>query len=103
MNMKFQIIKSPSKGTLDMLIRRMGTGNNKDLISTDAVGLVQGMMIDMICAADIAEKAVGVTVKDIRGSCPQNMIMIGIFGDTASVESAINEIKDSLKKEKDLC
>lgn len=103
MNMRFQIIKSPSKGTLDMLLRRMGSNNNKDIISTDAVGLVQGMMIDMICAADIAEKAVGVTVKDIRGSCPQNMIMIGIFGDTASVESAINKIKDSLKKEKDLC
>lgn len=29
----------------------------------------------MVCAADVAEKAVGVTVEDIRGSCPQNMIL----------------------------
>ena len=58
-----------------------------------AIGLVQGKIIDMIYAADIAEKAVGVTVEDIRGSCPQNMILIGIFGDTASVETAISEIK----------
>ena len=50
----------------------------------------------MIAAADIAEKAVGVTVEDIRGSCPQNMILLAIFGDTSSVESAIEKIKESL-------
>ena len=101
--MEFRIIKSPTKGTLDILMSRMGTGVNKNTICIDAVGLVQGRMIEMICAADIAEKAVGVTVQDIRGSCPQNMIMIAIFGDTASVESAILEIKRSLEKGKDLC
>lgn len=101
--MEFRIIKSPSKGTIEMLIRRMGNGVNKDLLCTDAVGLVQGRMIEMICAADIAEKAVGVTVEDIRGSCPQHMIMIAIFGDTASVESAIQEIKRSVEKGNDLC
>lgn len=101
--MKYRIIKSPSDDTIDMLMRRMGTGNSKDSICMDAVGLVQGMMIDMISAADIAEKTVGVTVKDVRGSCPQNMIMIAIFGDTASVESAIYEIKCNLEKGKDLC
>jgi ethanolamine utilization microcompartment shell protein EutS len=101
--MKYRIIKSPSKGTLDMLVRRMGVSNSEDLACSDAIGLVQGMMIDMVCATDIAEKAVGVKVKDIKGSCPQNMIMIAIFGDTASVESAIQEIKTKLKEEKDLC
>ena len=98
--MEFRIIKSPTKGTLDILMSRMGTGVNKDTICIDAVGLVQGRMIEMICAADIAEKAVGVTVGDVKGSCPQNMIMIAIFGDTSSVESAIGEIKLSLEKGK---
>ncbi|CAB1252674.1 BMC domain-containing protein [Clostridium sp. MT-14] len=102
--MEFRIIKSPSKGAVDMLMRRSGaSGISKDSIRIDAVGLVQGKMIEMICAADIAEKAVDVTVEDIRGSCPQNMIMIAIFGDTASVESAIREIKRNFKKGKDLC
>jgi BMC domain. len=58
-----------------------------------AVGLVQGKMIEMICAADIAEKAVGVTVADVKGSCPQNMILLAVFGDTAAVEAALQEIK----------
>lgn len=101
--MEFRIIKSPTAGTIDILMRRMGTSISKDTICVDAVGLVQGRMIDMICAADIAEKAVGVTVQDIKGSCPQNMIMIAIFGDTSSVESAIHEIKRSLEKGKELC
>ena len=35
----------------------------------------------------------GVTVEDIRGNCPQSMIMLAIFGDTASVEAAIDEIR----------
>ncbi len=100
--MEFRVIKSPTPGTIDILMRRMGPGVDQDTICVDAVGLVQGRMIEMICAADIAEKAVGVTVQDIRGSCPQNMIMIAIFGDTSSVESAIEEIKCSMKKEKNL-
>ncbi|CRK81816.1 BMC domain-containing protein [Neobacillus massiliamazoniensis] len=91
--MEFRIIKSPSEGTIDILMRRIGLGTNKKMDCSDAVGLVQGRMIEMIYAADIAEKAVGVTVADVRGSCPQNMILIAIFGDTASVEAAMQQIK----------
>jgi ethanolamine utilization microcompartment shell protein EutS len=91
--MEFRIIKSPSEGTIDILMRRIGLGTNKKMDCFDAVGLVQGRMIEMIYAADIAEKAVGVTVADVRGSCPQNMILIAIFGDTSSVEAALQQIK----------
>lgn len=101
--MEFRVIKSPSPGTLDILARRMGPGAKTELGSIDAVGLVQGRMIEMIYASDIAEKAVGVTVEDIRGSCPQNMILIAIFGDTASVEAAIEEIKRKSEEEKSRC
>ncbi|WP_348922624.1 BMC domain-containing protein [Enterococcus rotai] len=94
--MDCRIIKSPSEGTLAILNRRKGSKDNIGV--PDAVGLVQGKLIEMVCAADIAEKAVGVTVEDIRGSCPQNMILLAIFGDTASVTSAMEEIK---KKEND--
>lgn len=97
--MDFRIIKSPSQGTIDILARRKGSGKAMDLECIDAIGLVQGKMIEMIVASDIAEKAVGVTVEDIRGSCPQNMILLAIFGDTASVESAIKEIKQKIRED----
>jgi len=99
---EFRVIKSPSEGTIDIIRRRMVSNCKTDLSSADAVGLVQGKMIEMIYAADIAEKAVGVTVEDVRGSCPQNMILIAIFGDTASVEAAVKEIKLRMEEGKAL-
>ncbi|WP_232699605.1 BMC domain-containing protein [Brevibacillus daliensis] len=91
--MEFRIIKSPSQGTMDILLRRRGLPSSREVPQYDAVGLVQGRLIDMVWAADVAEKMAGVTVEDIRGSCPQNMILLAIYGDTASVEDAIAEIK----------
>lgn len=98
--MDFRIIKSPSKGTIDILTARVSIGKEVNLYDFDAVGLVQGKLIEMICASDIAEKAVGVTVADVRGSCPQNMIVLAIFGDTSSVESAIEEIRNQMAERK---
>ncbi|ABR49947.1 microcompartments protein [Alkaliphilus metalliredigens QYMF] len=98
--MELKIIKSPTKGTLDILNKRLGLNAKGDILEADALGLMQGKMIDMIHASDIAEKTAGVMVSDINGSCPQNMIMIAIWGDTSSVESAFDEIKRELGKEK---
>ncbi|AQS57698.1 BMC domain-containing protein [Desulforamulus ferrireducens] len=94
--MEYRIIKSPSKGTLDILMRRKGSPGTTTIENVDAVGLVQGRLIDMIFATDIAEKAAGVVVEDIRGHCPQNMILIAIFGDTAAVEAAIRDIQNKV-------
>ncbi|SIO12538.1 BMC domain-containing protein [Halodesulfovibrio marinisediminis] len=96
--MEFRIIKSPSPGALNILLRRRGSGKSDIAEPVDAVGLIQGKMIDMVVAADIAEKSVGVVVEDIKGNCPQNMILLAIMGDTASVESAMAEIKFKLKE-----
>jgi ethanolamine utilization microcompartment shell protein EutS len=96
----YRIIKSPSHGAKEILKRRMGKTNDIELDDIDAIGLVQGKLIDMIYASDIAEKSVGVSVEDIRGTCPQHMVLLGIFGDTASVESAIDEIKLKMKEVK---
>ncbi len=95
--MDLRMIKSPSRGTLDILRRRKGSPMELTE-GVDAIGLVQGKMIEMIIASDIAEKAVGVTVEDIRGSCPQNMILLALFGDTASVEAAMEKIAEETKK-----
>lgn len=98
--MDYRIIKSPSSGTIDILLRRKGSAATVLPASYDAVGLVQGRLIDMVFAADIAEKAAGVVVEDIKGHCPQNLIMIAIFGDTASVEAAMAEIRYKMKETK---
>ena len=57
----------------------------------------------MVVAADIAQKSVGVTVEDIKGSCPQNMILLAIFGDTAAVEQALTDIRKKLEEGSNKC
>lgn len=94
--MDFRLIKSPSTGTKNLLLKRMNKKINLDNI--DAVGLVQGKVIDMVYAIDIAEKAAGVIVEDIGGVCPQHMVLIAIFGDTSSVEEAMDKIKHRMKE-----
>ena len=96
--MDFRLIKSPTEGTKRALIKRMGAEGKEIIKNIDAIGLVQGKLIEMIYAIDIAEKAAGVIVEDIKGTCPQHMTLIAILGDTSAVESAIEEIKLKMKE-----
>lgn len=97
--MDFKLIRSPSTGTKKILLKRIGL--NKDYDEFDAIGLIQGKAIDMIYAVDVAEKSANVIIEDVRGLCPQHFVLIAIFGDVSSVETAISEVK--LKFEKGGC
>ena len=101
--MDIRIIKSPSKATLDIILRRKGSSVAIMTEKIGAIGLLQGKVIDMLVASDIAEKAAGVTVEDIKGNCPQNMLVLAILGDTSSVEAAIMQIKKELNERKYIC
>ena len=94
--MDIQIIKSPSDGVVDMLQRRSISKSFFENRLWDTVGLVQGKLSEMLVAADIAEKAANVRVEEIRGVCPQHFTMIAVFGDTASVNEALNSISNIL-------
>ena len=59
------------------------------------MGLVQGKVVDMIAAADVAEKAASVRVFDLKGICPQHITMIGIFGDIADVKASMAAIEQA--------
>lgn len=96
--MDYRMIKSPSVGTRSVLKRRADSFYHDMMMNVDAIGLIQGKMIEMVYATDIAEKESGVSVTDIRGNCPQNMIMIAILGDTSSVETAVARIKENLER-----
>jgi microcompartment protein CcmL/EutN len=96
--MDMRIIKHPSQGTIDILLRRKGSPRDVTPENIDAVGLVQGKIIEMMVASDAAQKSTGVTVEDIRGNCPQHMLLLAIFGETAAVETAMKAIKDRLEE-----
>lgn len=95
--MDIKIIKSPTRGTIEMLNRRRAGGASAEPSSDyDTVGLVQGKLIEMVVAADVAEKAANVCVEEIRGICPQHFVLLAVFGDTASVEAALKAIRDTV-------
>lgn len=104
--MKLKVINSVSPGTLGILSRKVEDKRIKDLIEQSkvgSVGLCQGNIADMLIASDIADKTSNVIVGEISGTCPQHIICIGIFGDTASVETALAAIESGLKKGENSC
>lgn len=94
-----QLIYSPTKSTLEMLKARMPK-RCRDVLEGDsslnisAVGLVQGKVIDMMAAADLADKVAPVFVSELYGLCPQHISMLAIFGDTEAVSSALKSIEE---------
>ena len=95
MAFNIQFISHPSEGVLQILAQRIGAAfkNQLEIIDTSAVGLVQGKLVDMIAAADVAEKAAQVRVYDLKGTCPQHLTMIGVFGSVAAVKAALEAIE----------
>jgi ethanolamine utilization microcompartment shell protein EutL len=95
MAVTIKIISHPGSCVFDILMNRMSSGPKKKLIDANfsAVGLIQGKLVDMMVAADIAEKAADVQVYDLKGSCPQHLTMIGIFGDIAAVKASAEAIQ----------
>ena len=94
-----QIISHPSPGVFEFIRQRTGAAGKKVLSETEisftAVGLIQGKVVDMVAAMDVAEKAANVRVFDLRGLCPQHLTMIGILGDIADVKASIQAIEEA--------
>lgn len=99
MALSTRIISHPAPGVFEFLRQRVGAVGKKVFAEAEipftAVGLIQGKLVDMIAAADVAEKAGDVRVFDLRGLCPQHITMIGIFGDIADVKASIEAIEQS--------
>lgn len=96
--MKIRIMNTVSPGTQDIIRSRV---RNKDLSrnlfqESSSLALIHGDVCDMIYASDLAQKASDVSVFEIPGSCPQHMTCLGILGDVAAVETAVNKIKKEL-------
>ena len=90
-------INSPSKGTTNILLRKVNDDYVKEKLKKgefNAVGLIQGQLTDIIVAGDIAEKASNVEISEITGICPQHITMIGVFGDTSAVSEALKAVED---------
>jgi ethanolamine utilization microcompartment shell protein EutS len=98
--LNIKIINNPSKGTIRLLLRKISDDQVKEYLnsgSVNSLGLIQGQLAEIVAAADIAEKASSVQIAEIVGSCPQHITMIGVFGETSSVEESIRAVRSWLE------
>ncbi|KNZ40698.1 BMC domain-containing protein [Acetobacterium bakii] len=99
--MKIELINGVSRGTLEIIARKISDRTITDRILQNeftAVGLCQGDIVSMLVASDIAEKTSDVVVSEISGVCPQHITCLGIFGDVTSVEASLAVIESRLNK-----
>lgn len=97
-----QTINSPTEGTCRILARKVLDNQVKEKIENaliESIGLIQGHLAEILVAGDIAQKASGVEIAEITGLCPQHVVMIGVFGDTASVSEALKAVQNWFKNE----
>lgn len=92
--MDIELIKSPSSSVIEM-VKSRSSPNIKDsdfMNGIGAIGLVQGKVLRMLVAADIAEKHANVKVVEVRGLCPQHFTLIAVLGDISSVSEALENV-----------
>ena len=94
--MQIELINAPTDAFLEMLLNNVRPNDRKRLehIKWGAVGLVQGRLIDLYWASDVAEKASSVSVALVMGNCPQHIQMLAIIGKHAAVKSALDKIRE---------
>lgn len=92
--MQIELIKAPTVRFLEMLYNHLRPADRKQLegIKWGAVGLVQGRLIDLYWASDVAEKASQVSVTLVIGNCPQHVQMLAVLGKQAAVKQALDKI-----------
>lgn len=91
--LKIRIMNTVSPGTREIICSRLHKEVNQVFDESSALALVHGDVCDIIYASDVAQKASGVSVFEIPGNCPQHLTCLGILGDVAAVETAVQRIR----------
>lgn len=97
-----RIIYNPGKLVMNMFYRKMNQEARKELAERkyDAVGLFQTTVAGVLYYADRVAKTSNVYPVEINGNCPQHIITLAFFGETAAVETAMKMVIQEEKEKK---
>lgn len=97
MALTIRVMKTVSEGTKQIILRRARLDGLEELFRAHAaLALCNGNVCDLIYASDLAQKASGVEVFEISGNCPQHVTCLGILGNAAAVDEAVERIRREL-------
>ena len=97
-----RIIYNPGKLVMNMFYRKMNQEARKEVAERkyDAVGLFQTTVAGVLYYADRVAKTSNVYPVEINGNCPQHIITLAFFGETAAVETAMKMVIQEEKEKK---
>ena len=95
---QLRLIRQPTDDTAELLKPRLwrGTKEKFDSFQFDTIGLIQGHVIEMLAAADVVGKAAPVQVAEVLGLCPQHFSLLGVFGTSEAVDTAMSAVEQAL-------
>lgn len=101
MAMKYELIQAPSRSARAMIQRRIphDVGHEAGLEGANwgAVLLAQGMVIEIMAAADIGTKAADVAAVELLGNCPQHVTSLAFIGTPSQIQQVLNALKNAGK------
>lgn len=94
---KIRVMKTVSEDTIEIIKKRVRNQELEQLFQKKtALAVIHSDVCEMIYISDLACKTSDVRAFEIPGSCPQHMACLGILGDVAAVEAAVQRIKQEL-------
>lgn len=101
MAMKYELIQGPNRVTRAMIQRRMPRDavNSPEMesITWGAALLVQGMVVEIMAAADIGAEAANVFISELLGNCPQHITSVAFIGTPSQVNQVLLALKNAGK------
>jgi len=94
MDISAQLVIKPSEVCLDVIKRRLRLPPAKEFSGAGALLLIQGKVVDVLAAVDVATKRSGVKAAEIVGNCPQQLNTIVFWGSVSDVKQALGALKE---------
>jgi hypothetical protein len=96
--LKMELIQAPHASTKRMILRRTSPRSAEEealsRANWGAVLLVQGMVAEVLAAADVGVKAANVTAAELWGNCPQHIQTVAFVGPVEAVRQVERALRE---------
>jgi ethanolamine utilization microcompartment shell protein EutS len=89
-----RLVVKPAKALLEVLKSRLRPKSASDFNEVGALLLIQGAVVDVLAAIDVATKASNVKAAEVVGNCPQQLNTVVFWGSVSDVKQALSALKE---------
>ncbi|AER65950.1 microcompartments protein [Thermovirga lienii DSM 17291] len=89
-----RLVVKPTEALLEVLKSRLRPRVVKDFNGAGALLLIQGAVVDVLAAIDVATKASNVKASEVVGNCPQQLNTVVFWGSVSDVKQALSALKE---------